>query len=117
VALLAELLVGQPGQSLIVALVLLLVWSLLCWSGAVSGRSARPLLRASLAWGLYAACEALVPLRTPDAKHPGGSAADLAAAGRAHAVRFDQGNDRGKTVSKGSNRHGLALKRRADSKS
>ncbi|CAK6694410.1 hypothetical protein VB734_01660 [Synechococcus sp. BA-124 BA4] len=50
--LLAELLVGQPGHCLIVALVLLAGWSLL-W--------------ASLAWGLYAAWEALVQLRTPEA--------------------------------------------------
>ena len=31
------------------------------------GRSARPLLWASLAWGLYAAWEALVQLRTTEA--------------------------------------------------
>lgn len=66
-ALLAELLVGQPGHCLIVALVLLAGWSLLRFSGAVSRRSARPLLWASLAWGLYAAWEALVQLRTPEA--------------------------------------------------
>jgi hypothetical protein len=67
VALLAEFLVGQPGHILIVALVLLAGWSLLYGSGAVRGRSARPLLWASLAWGLYAAWEALVQLRTPEA--------------------------------------------------
>ena len=66
-ALLAEFLVGQPGHILIVALVLLAGWSLLYGSGAVRCRSARPLLWASLAWGLYAAWEALVQLRTPEA--------------------------------------------------
>ncbi|MDM7952502.1 MAG: hypothetical protein QUV07_04680 [Cyanobium sp. CZS 25K] len=62
-----EFLVGQPGHILIVALVLLAGWSLLRFSGAVSGPSARPLLWASLAWGVYAAWEALVQLRTPEA--------------------------------------------------
>ncbi|WP_259739532.1 hypothetical protein [Synechococcus sp. CS-205] len=66
-ALLAEVLVGQPGHILIVALVLLAGWSLLRFSGAISRRSARPLLWASLAWGMYAAWEALVQLRTPEA--------------------------------------------------
>ena len=66
-ALLAEVLVGHPGHILIVALVLLAGWSLLRFSGAVSGPSARPLLWASMAWGMYAAWEALVQLRTPEA--------------------------------------------------
>ena len=66
-ALLAEVLVGHTGHILIVALVLLAGWSLLRFSGAVSGPSARTLLWASLAWGMYAAWEALVQLRTPEA--------------------------------------------------
>jgi hypothetical protein len=64
---LAELLVGQPAHILIVALVLLAGWSLLRFSGAINRRSARPLLWASLAWGVYTAWEALVQLRTPEA--------------------------------------------------
>ncbi|WP_094555678.1 hypothetical protein [Synechococcus sp. 1G10] len=64
---LAELLVGQPAHILIVGLVLLAGWSLLRCSGAISGRSASPLLWASLAWGSYAGWEALVQMRTPEA--------------------------------------------------
>lgn len=50
-----------------VALGLLALWWVVCWSGAVNRRSARPLLWSSAGWGLYAAWEALVQLRTPGA--------------------------------------------------
>lgn len=65
--LLASLLVGQPLNVLVIAAIFLAVGVLLRVETGGIGRRSGGLLLAACAWGLYAAWEWLVQLRTPDA--------------------------------------------------
>ena len=63
----ASLFVGKPLFILVVAAFFLLGYLGLWFSGSRTFRSTRPLLNASIAWGLYAAWEWLVQIKTPEA--------------------------------------------------
>ena len=65
--LLASLLVGKPQNILVVAIVFLAGYLVLRFSALNIARNPRPLLIASIAWGLYAAWELLVQTNTPEA--------------------------------------------------
>jgi hypothetical protein len=65
--LLASLLVGKPLHILAVAALFLAGHLALRLTAMGAGRNPRPLLVAAIAWGLYAAWEWLVRVRTPEA--------------------------------------------------
>ena len=65
--LLASLLVGKPQNILVVAIVFLTGYLVLRLAALDIVRNPRPLLIASIAWGLYAAWELLVQTKTPEA--------------------------------------------------
>jgi len=64
---LASLFVGKPLNILVVAVVFLAAHLALRFTALGITRHRRPLLIASTAWGLYAAWEWLVQVRTPEA--------------------------------------------------
>lgn len=64
--LLASLLVGKPQNILVVAIVFLLGYLVLRLSALSIARNPRPLLIASISWGLYSAWELLVQTKTPE---------------------------------------------------
>jgi hypothetical protein len=64
---LASLFVGKPLVILTVAAVFLIGYLALRFKALRIARSPRPLLMASSAWGLYAAWEWLVQIKTPEA--------------------------------------------------
>lgn len=63
----ASLLVGKPQNILAVALAFGVATLILRFTALGIGRRLRPLLIASIAWGLYAAWEWLVQVKTPEA--------------------------------------------------
>lgn len=65
--LLASLFVGKPQNALAVALIFLLGYLALRFAVFGISRHPRPMLIASIAWGLYAAWEWLVQTKTPEA--------------------------------------------------
>jgi hypothetical protein len=65
--LLASLLVGKPENVLIVSIAFLVAYLVPRFAAAVNRRRFRPLLYASIAWGVYAAWEWLVQAKTPEA--------------------------------------------------
>ena len=64
---LASLFVGKPQNILPVAVVFLAGYLALRFTALGIARHPRPLLIASTAWGLYAAWEWLVQIKTPEA--------------------------------------------------
>ena len=65
--LLASLFVGKPQNALAVALIFLLGYLALRFAALGISRHPRPLLIASIAWGLHAVWEWLVQTKTPEA--------------------------------------------------
>ena len=65
--LLASLFVGKPPNILVVAAVFLAGYIALRFTTLGLARHRRPLLIAAIAWGLYAAWEWLIQVRTPEA--------------------------------------------------
>jgi hypothetical protein len=65
--LLASLLVGKPQNILVVAIVFLAGYIVLRFAALGIAHNPRPLLIVSIAWGLYAAWEWLVQIKTPEA--------------------------------------------------
>jgi hypothetical protein len=65
--LLASLLVGKPQNILVVAIVFLAGYIVLRFAALGIDHNPRPLLIVSIAWGLYAAWEWLVQIKTPEA--------------------------------------------------
>lgn len=65
--LLAMLFVGKPQNILVVAIVFLAGYLVLRFAALCIARNPRPLLIASIVWGLYAAWELLVQTKTPEA--------------------------------------------------
>jgi hypothetical protein len=65
--LLASLFVGKPQNILTVAVVFLAGYLALRSTTFGTARPSRPLLIATTAWGLYAAWEWLVQIKTPEA--------------------------------------------------
>ncbi len=64
---LASLFVAKPLNILAVAVVLLAGYLALRFTALGIARHPRPLLMAAIAWGLYAAWEWLVQIKTPEA--------------------------------------------------
>ena len=64
---LASLFVGQPHNILAVAAAFLAAYLTLRFAAPRLARHPRPLLIAALAWGLYAAWEWLIQIKTPEA--------------------------------------------------
>jgi hypothetical protein len=65
--LLASLFVGKPLNILAVAVVFFAGYLALRFAASGTARRPRPLLIASVAWGVYAAWEWLVQIKTPEA--------------------------------------------------
>ena len=65
--LLASLFVGKPHHILAVAVVFFAGYLVMRFAAARVARRPRPLLIASAAWGVYAAWEWLVQIKTPEA--------------------------------------------------